>query len=150
MARLLSICNKTLRVMHTLIGSKCSIRIRNHYNNMQEERRNPRARLSHEMRKYVGLTGHEQEIRLLLSEHCLPIHPLCLSSHLPPILCFALTPKSYHSEPRTASFVSVSINVPCLWFWSFIIGYPEQTATSQIKYLACGWMFQQGLVLSLK
>lgn len=87
MARLLSICNKTLCVMHTLIGSKCSIRIRNHYNNMQEERRNPRARLSHEMRKYVGLTGHEQEIRLLLSEHCLPIHPLCLSSHLPPTFC---------------------------------------------------------------
>lgn len=58
---------------------------------MQEERRESRARFDHEMRKHVKLTGHEQEIRLLLFEHCLPIHPLYLSSHSH-ILGFALTP----------------------------------------------------------
>lgn len=77
-----------------------------------------------------------------------PIHLLCPnsqpSSYLP-CLAFTSTPKSCHSVPKAVSFLSVSNNTTCLWFWSFIILYPEGTATSQIKYLACGCIFQQVL-----
>lgn len=92
--------------------------------------------------------GHDQEIKLLVSDGGPTIYLPCPNSR--PSSCllslaFTSTSKSCHSVPKAVSFLGVSNNITCLWFGSFIICYPEWTATSQTKYLACGWIFQQVL-----